>query len=268
MVNGKKKAVSLISALVMCSAMAGVTAYALSGDVNLDNKLNISDLVSFKNYMLNLSLTGFDKNSADYDGNSAVDIRDFIMLKNTLIETPQVETQTSIHLMGDRISVEGDNAVLNAQSNIVTITASGSYYIDGVLSNGQICVNVPDETIDTGTVKLFFNGVDITGVNEAPVYIVNAENTSINLMPGTVNILRDGEVYTETEATVYAKDDLTIKGDGRLEIYASVQHGIHCNNDLKINGGRDPFWEDGCNMNLVRNHIISLKIKCEAALTG
>lgn len=26
-------------------------------------------------------------------------------------------------------------------------------------------------------------------------------------------------------------------------------------------GGQDPFWEDGCNMNLVRNHIINIKRK-------
>ena len=28
---------------------------------------------------------------------------------------------------------------------------------------------------------------------------------------------------------------------------------------LKQYGGSDPFWEDGCNMNLVRNHIIYIK---------
>ena len=32
--------------------------------------------------------------------------------------------------------------------------------------------------------------------------------------------------------------------------------------DLKINGGNDPFWEDGVNMYLVRNHIIYYKKKC------
>lgn len=28
---------------------------------------------------------------------------------------------------------------------------------------------------------------------------------------------------------------------------------------LKIHGGQDPFWSDGCNMDLVRNHIFSYK---------
>ena len=29
--------------------------------------------------------------------------------------------------------------------------------------------------------------------------------------------------------------------------------------DINQNGCNDPFWEDGCNMNLVRNHIIYYK---------
>lgn len=33
--------------------------------------------------------------------------------------------------------------------------------------------------------------------------------------------------------------------------------------DLKDHGGSDPFWEDGCNMNLTRNHIIICKNEIE-----
>ena len=35
---------------------------------------------------------------------------------------------------------------------------------------------------------------------------------------------------------------------------------------LKTDGGSDPFWADGCNMNLVRNHIIYYKRKIEETL--
>lgn len=33
------------------------------------------------------------------------------------------------------------------------------------------------------------------------------------------------------------------------------------------NGGSDPFWEDGVNLNLVRNHILYFKQRCEEELT-
>ncbi len=35
---------------------------------------------------------------------------------------------------------------------------------------------------------------------------------------------------------------------------------------LQEHGGSDPFWPDGCNMNLVRNHVIYAKRKCEDML--
>lgn len=34
-------------------------------------------------------------------------------------------------------------------------------------------------------------------------------------------------------------------------------------NYLYEHGGQDPFWADGCNLNLVRNHIIFAKEKCK-----
>lgn len=37
-------------------------------------------------------------------------------------------------------------------------------------------------------------------------------------------------------------------------------------NHILQNGVGDPFWEDGANMNLVRNHIIYYKRQCEAEL--
>ena len=44
------------------------------------------------------------------------------------------------------------------------------------------------------------------------------------------------------------------------------KHWLH----LREEGGNDPFWTDGCNMNLTRNHIISYKrqIAEECAETG
>lgn len=141
-----------------------------------------------------------------------------------------------VQLNGDSAVAEGSNVTV--EGGKITITASGSYEFKGKLDNGQICVNVPDKTVDAETVKLFFNGVTITGLNDAAVYIVNAENTSINLVAETENYLYDGETYSETDAVIYAKDDMTIKGDGSLRIEAAYQYGIQCNDDLKFNGGK------------------------------
>lgn len=146
-----------------------------------------------------------------------------------------VEMTAGITLNGDTITAVGENVTV--EGSIATITASGSYEISGTLNAGQIRVAVPDEVADPETVKLYLNGVSITGATDAAIYVVNAENTSLNLVAGTENFLYDGTTYTETTAVIYAKDDITIKGDGALTITAATQQGVHCNNDLKINGG-------------------------------
>lgn len=153
---------------------------------------------------------------------------------------------TYIHLKGTTITVEGDNAA--AEDNKVTITHSGEYYIDGTLDDGQICVNIADETADPDTVKIFLNGVNITGKSAPAILITNAENTSINLLDGTENFISDGDTaYVDAtgaptgEAVIEAKDDITIKGGtegtGILNVTANTQDGIFCKNDIKINGG-------------------------------
>lgn len=152
-----------------------------------------------------------------------------------------VEMTAKVTLLDTSAKAEGENVTVEGTK--ITISASGAYEFSGKLSDGQIVVNVPDKTADAGTVKLFFNGVDITGKSDAAVYVVNAKNTSINLMDGTENFLYDGESYSEdTNAVIYAKDDITIKsggtaGNGKLRIEAVYQYGLHCNNDVKITGG-------------------------------
>ena len=146
-----------------------------------------------------------------------------------------------IHLNNTSISVEGDsNGYAEVNGSTVTINHSGTYYVDGTLDDGQINVNIADETADPDTVKIFLNGASITGKSDSPFVVTNAEKTSINLVDGTTNTISDGDTaYTSGNAVIEAKDDLTIKGGdngtGKLIVTANTQDGIVCNNDLKIN---------------------------------
>ena len=40
------------------------------------------------------------------------------------------------------------------------------------------------------------------------------------------------------------------------DLHAELQRDIDRWNDIKVNGCNDPFWPDGVNLNLKRNHII------------
>lgn len=161
----------------------------------------------------------------------------------TVTTLPKEDVDTKIHLNGSSITVEGKYAEANGSK--VTISHSGSYTIDGTLSDGQINVEVPDDKADPDTVKLIFSGVNITGKNAPAVLIKNADKTSITLADGTENTVSDGtSPYSGddlTNAVIEAKDDLTIKGGdagtGILNITANVQPAIVCNNDIKFTGG-------------------------------
>lgn len=242
--NRRRMLAGMLALSVLCTSGvirtgASVSAAAtVAGDVNLDGTVDAKDVTALQQYLIRkATLTATAAENGDLNGDGVLNSVDLALLKGqVLASTPQAEA-TYIHLKDTSIEVEGDHATLSNSNKTVTIDASGTYYIDGTLTDGQIVVNVPDIVADAETVKLFLNGVNITGVSAAPILIENAENTSLNLVAGTTNYVYDGTTYTENTAAIYTKDDMTIKGEGALVVTASTQYGIHCNNDLKITGG-------------------------------
>lgn len=230
------------------------------GDVNEDGSVTIADATALLQYIGNpdkYSLTDSAKNNADVynrgDGISGTDALSIQKFEAGVITslpeswkdggTDPVTAETLIHLKGDTAEIEGENAEVNG--SVITITHSGIYYVDGTLNDGQINVNIADETADAETVKIFLNGVNITGKSAPAILVTNAKNTSLNIVDGTSNTITDGDTaYTGDNlgaALIEAKDDITVKGGelgtGTLDITANTQNAITCNNDIKFTGG-------------------------------
>lgn len=146
-------------------------------------------------------------------------------------------TVTEIVLNGTSITITGDGAT--ADGTIATINTAGNYKITGTLSDGQLVVDTDDEE----TVRLIFNGIDVTNTTNAPVKINSSEKTIIILSENTVNYLTDSNNYIpendedETNATLYSADDLTIYGEGTLIIDANYNEGITSKDGLIIKSG-------------------------------
>ncbi len=249
----------LASALPLCACIRKANAESayLAGDADESGDINIADAVAVISYVANpvmypLTEQGAENGDVNQKGDGissadAISIQKYLLGSITsLPESVMGEVTTEpasdaayIHLKNTAIETEGNNLTVNGTT--VTISASGEYYIDGTLDDGQIIVNVPDETVDTGTVKIFLDGVNITGGAAPAIYVANAENTSINLVEGTTNVLSDGTAAYEGDylenGVIEAKDDMTVKGSGTLEINAANQYAIACSNDLKFNGG-------------------------------
>lgn len=273
-----KKIVSgLSSALVIASVMpiSSVPVLAVEensavpvyGDANQDGELSLSDAVLIMQSLGNPDMYGENGTEPTHITKKGIDVADvcnrgdgltnldaLTVQKHLLKIIPElpfswqegnepVTSETLIHLKGTSIEVEGDNAEVSGTT--VTITHSGTFTVDGSLDDGQIAVAVPDETVDTETVKIFLNGVNITGKSAPAIFVSNAKNTSINLVDGTENNISDGDTAYSGDwlgaAVIEAKDDITVKGGelgtGILNLTANTQDGLVCNNDVKFTGG-------------------------------
>jgi hypothetical protein len=210
----------LIFAIVGCS-----TAAARSSDA--DTMLH-TDLIAEE-------ITNDDSLIEDNDESVTVAIPpvfDHDDLNDSIIEN-EIAT---IELAGDQIFFQGRGA--SVEGRMITITSAGTYLISGILNDGQVLVDTPDEEL----VRLILNGVEMTSTTGAPIYIQNAHKTVITLAENTLNSLTDGvdgvlDESDEPNGVIFSQDDLTINGQGELKINGHFNHGIVSKDDLKIVGG-------------------------------
>ncbi len=141
-----------------------------------------------------------------------------------------------IDLNGESASVEGNGA--KAENGKITVSSGGTYLISGKLSKGQIVINAGKDD----TVKLILSNADITGDTGAAIYSQKCGKTIIVLEKDTVNTVTEGKAQESDDsdapdAAIYAQDDLTILGEGKLTVNAGTDNGITSKDTLIITGG-------------------------------
>ncbi|MBN2444633.1 MAG: carbohydrate-binding domain-containing protein [Spirochaetales bacterium] len=220
------------------------------GDVDSSNSVNIIDALLISQYYVGLNPANFQPAYADVDASNSINIIDALLISQYYVglitefpgqsqatpgptQVPGANTQ--ITLNGNSISVNGAGATVNG--TIVTITSAGTYTINGSLNDGRIIVNTTDQVL----VTLNLNGINVYSSVNSPLSIMNApEGVEIVLGAGTVNTLRDNSNYQfdgtddEPNATLFAKDDLDISGEGTLHVEANYNDGIACKDDMNI----------------------------------
>lgn len=139
--------------------------------------------------------------------------------------------------LNNMIITNNNNGVKIDNKNI-NITKAGVYKISGNLENGSIVINAYKEE----KINLILDSVNITSNINSPLYCLSADKLVIELF-GT-NILEDASNYVyvdetnqEPNACLFSKDDLTIKGTGKLIINGNFNNGIGTKDDLKIKNG-------------------------------
>ncbi|MBQ8840762.1 MAG: carbohydrate-binding domain-containing protein [Clostridia bacterium] len=152
-------------------------------------------------------------------------------LTNDIEEASIIE----IRLLGD--SILCDHQGVKIDGRCATIKDSGIYLISGNLENGSLIV-------DGDNIKphLILSDVTIEGGTLAPIYIKSCNKTFITLKEETSNRLSTSGEFVQVDdnnvdSVIYAKDDVTINGTGKLIVDSPNGHGIVAKDDLVISSG-------------------------------
>lgn len=154
-------------------------------------------------------------------------------------------TQILLKLAGTSATVENNNGCVEIADKSATITCPGAYYVTGESSDFQVVVNTPGAEKE-GKTGIYLYNATLKSSN-SPILVKNAEKTILHLVKGTVNVVEDGKdnhLFTTVngkqdtaKAAIYSKDDMNIKGAGKLTVTANFKNGIQSSNDLKIKNG-------------------------------
>jgi hypothetical protein len=144
----------------------------------------------------------------------------------------------AILLNGSSVTETSDSVLVDGTT--ATITAGGTYSIQGSLANGRIVVNATSSAI----VRLILNGVTIGNTSTSPLSVTSAKKVIIVLADNTVNTLTDAASYVfptagddEPNAALFSKCDLTICGNGSLIVTGNYNDAIASKDGLIIKSG-------------------------------
>ena len=235
-------ALSMLCAAAIPSVLAmPAGAASASGDLNGDGSVTAADVAILQTSLLGgTALTAEQYANADVTGDGAVDGLDLTRLRQMAAVVP-VSDAIAIHLSDSGITVEGDTKGVTAVSGkTVTISASGSYTVDGSVTDGQILVNVPDTTADSDAVSLYLQDVTMTSSTGAPC-ILGQSAKKLKLTCSGENTLTDtaAEANADTSGVIYGDCDITVtkNSTGTLNITSSMNTAIRSKDDIKLNGG-------------------------------
>lgn len=147
-------------------------------------------------------------------------------------------------------TVTNNNGCVTVTGGEVVITCAGDYDFSGSYKGADAQIRVNSPKADSG-VYLNLRGLTLENTVDAPIYVQQASKAFVVAKKETVNTLTDAATRTKTftyqnakgetkvdttAATIYSKDDLTIKGAGTLKVTGNANNGIHSANDLRFRG--------------------------------
>ena len=131
---------------------------------------------------------------------------------------------------------ESEATVIKESEDAVKITAAGTYVITG--RHSSITVSAPD----SAKVRIILKNATVQNSSGPAIYITAADKVFITAYKGTVNTVSDGSTYssdfdgTNVDGAVFSKAELTLNGEGTLNVTGSYKCAVVSKDDLIICG--------------------------------
>ena len=150
----------------------------------------------------------------------------------------EYDTAEAVTISLNGASAEASSEAVQISGGTVTITAAGTYILSGSLDDGSIIVDATKED----KIQLVLDGVSIRSSDYAAIYVKQADKVFVTLAAGTENSLTGGGSFVQrdendVDAVVFAKDDITFNGTGKLQISAPAGSGIVGKDEVTITAG-------------------------------
>ncbi len=246
--------------LAVVALSVGMSAHAMTGDVNGDGEVGISDV----NALIDCILSGTITDGADVDGdgevgisdvNAVIDIilgggvddtitpRDIELDYSELSEgTETIQDDEDALDYGDyventswsttvRITLDGETATVTGNPSSVIVSIDGAHVT--VTSAAKRVRYIVTGSTSNGSLKFYserkfqlqLNGAKITNPNGAAINNQCGKSLYLVVNEGTVNTLRDGENYAMVEgedqkAALFSEGQILLSGKGQLNIYS------------------------------------------------
>ena len=257
--------------LLVGAMMAVFTAGAVTGDVNGDAEVNIADV----NAVIEIIMNNSHDMAADVNGDGEINIADVNTIIDIILSDEPVgeiipkeialdysELAEPAETIPEDINFDGDTATVTGETTSTFVTVEGAhvtitsatrrvrYIVSGSTSNGSL------KFYSERKFQLLLNGADITNPHGAAINNQCGKPLYVVLKEGTVNTLRDGEVYDMIEgedqkaalfsegqilisqkAALFSEGQILISGKGQLNIYSTGKSCINCDDYVMVRPG-------------------------------
>ncbi len=237
----KTKAYFMNLCLAGCLAMTQLSACSQSSETSGDSTTNASVTESLQGSQAS---SGSDSEMVTYEDTTITvqlgenQKKSVTYLAEDLDGSWDEASSTMIKLDNSGIQIDGDG--IQTEDNRVIIRQAGTYVVSGSMDDVQILIEAEKDSV----VRLVLHGVEISNKTTAPIYSSEKCKVILTLADETRNIVTDSAEYQfssadedEPNAPIFTRGDLSINGNGELEVQGNFECGIRSKGNLLIGSG-------------------------------